>query len=322
MLAYTDPQAIPSEEGQSVLNPSKIAVVVCSVGRPDCLRALVPFLNKQCRAADQVVFVVTRHEDIGFDPTPLFSRGTKVTTLISKKGLPRQRNCGIKAVVNEADIIVFFDDDFLPSRHALAGIEIAFSELKEVGGMTGHLIADGINSEGLDVDFASRLIAKWDASLPFAAKEGRQLRIIRRGLAGLYGCNMAYRTSAIGTALFDERLPLYAWQEDIDFSARITGDRIKTDAFAGVHCGAKSGRETSGRRLGYSQIVNPWYLWRKGTMSARFGLRLALRNIAANHIRALYPEPWIDRAARATGNWLGIVDILRGQADPGRILNF
>lgn len=298
-------------------NPaSRLAVVICSAGRPDCLADLVPFLDNQSRPADRVIFSVPGPEHIGFDPAPRFGHGTRAEVIHPPKGLPRQRNAGLDALAGDADIVVFFDDDFLPSRHALAGIELAFAARGDVGGMTGHLIADGINGPGFDHTEAAEMVARWDSDHP----EPTEGRVLRRNLAGLYGCNMAYRVSSIGDARFDEALPLYGWQEDIDFAARISGARIKTDAFAGVHRGAKSGRETAGQRLGYSQIANTWYLWRKGTMTARFALRLATRNMAANHLRMLRPEPWIDRRARAIGNWRALFDVARGRADPGRIL--
>ncbi|MFC4731327.1 glycosyltransferase family 2 protein [Salipiger abyssi] len=300
---------------------TRIAVVICSVGRADCLRELVPALTAQTRPADRVLFVVTRPEDIGFDPAPLFPGATTAETVISEKGLPRQRNAGLDRIAGDCDIVVFYDDDFVPSRHALAGIETAFAALPEVNGMTGFLIADGINAPGFSVDDAEALVAEYDATVAPAGPE-RAFQVLREGLEGLYGCNMAYRMSAIGEARFDEALPLYGWQEDIDFAARIPGGRIKTDAFAGVHRGAKSGRETSGRRLGYSQIANTWYLWRKGTMSLKFAAKLALRNTAANHLKAWRPEPWIDRKGRAAGNRRAFAEIVSGRAHPSRILDF
>ncbi len=298
----------------------KIAVIICSVGRPDCLRQIVPALNNQTRPADRVLFVVTKPEDIGFDPAPLFGHGTRAETVIAAKGLPKQRNAGLDLVQHDCDYVVYYDDDFVPSRFALAGVERAFEAFPDVNGMTGHLIADGIHGTGISEDEAVRLVSAFDSRItdPAAAP----LSVLRRGLTGLYGCNMAYRISAIRTNRFDERLPLYAWQEDIDFAARIAGSRIKTNAFSGVHRGAKSGRETAGRRLGYSQVANPWYLWRKGTMPARFAFKLAFRNTVANHVKAIWPEPWIDRRARAFGNWIAIFDILAGRSDPGRILDF
>jgi hypothetical protein len=133
---------------------------------------------------------------------------------------------------------------------------------------------------------------------------------------------MAFRTTAIGSVRFDERLPLYGWQEDVDFSARIDGELIKTDAFVGVHCGVKAGRERRGEGLGYSQIANPLYLVRKGSMSRSHAIRHCTRNFLANHIRALHPEPWVDRRGRLRGNWIALFDCLRGRLDPERILQF
>jgi hypothetical protein len=37
-------------------------------------------------------------------------------------------------------------------------------------------------------------------------------------------------------------------------------------------------------------------------------------------MRALRPEPWVDRRGRARGNWLAMFDLLRGRVVPERIL--
>jgi GT2 family glycosyltransferase len=133
---------------------------------------------------------------------------------------------------------------------------------------------------------------------------------------------MAFRTSVIEDARFDENLPLYAWQEDIDFAGQLRrrGRVVKTRAFVGVHRGVGAAR-SSGVRLGYSQIVNPLYLVRKKTMPGWFATKLIMRNFVANHIRAVAPEPWIDRAGRLRGNWIAVGDVVRGRADPKRILS-
>ena len=138
----------------------------------------------------------------------------------------------------------------------------------------------------------------------------------------LYGCNMVLRTAAIGSDRFDEQLPLYGWQEDVDFAARIArrGPLRSTNAFTGVHRGAKGGR-TSGVRFGYSQVANIIYLCGKRTMGWRFGLNLLGRNILANHVRMFWPEPWADRRGRACGNWLAFADLMRGRLHPTRILD-
>ncbi|MEO0917296.1 MAG: family 2 glycosyl transferase [Pseudomonadota bacterium] len=292
---------------------TRIAVAVCSAGRPDALAAIIPSFAHQTRPADRVLVVVTRLDDLPWTTPP-----PGVEARIADKGLALQRNTALEMVMDDCDIVVFFDDDFIPSQHALAGVENVFATMPEVSGLTGIVLADGAVGPGISFVNAQRMVQEHDASIG-DTPPAWQVKV--RNIAGLYGCNMAYRLSAIRDLRFDEVLPLYGWQEDIDFSARVPGVLIRTNAMVGVHCGAKNGRETAGHRLGYSQIANPLYLWNKGTLSTRFAARLMLRNMAANHLRALRPEPWIDRLGRARGNWIAIADAVKGRIDPRRILN-
>ena len=94
---------------------------------------------------------------------------------------------------------------------------------------------------------------------------------------------------------------------------------IACSSVTGVHLGVSGGR-TSGKRLGYSQIANIVYLKRKGTMRAGFGNRLMTKNVLANTLRSVKPEPLIDRRGRLLGNVLAVVDCLRGEVDPRKIL--
>jgi hypothetical protein len=121
---------------------------------------------------------------------------------------------------------------------------------------------------------------------------------------------------------FDTRLPLYGWLEDLDFSRRMAafGRIVEAPALRGVHLATKVGR-TSGRRLGYSQIANPVYLTRKGTMSWPRAARIMTGNILANSAKSLRPEPWIDRKGRLQGNLLAFRDIVTGRCAPERILD-
>ncbi len=122
-------------------------------------------------------------------------------------------------------------------------------------------------------------------------------------------------------ARFDEALPLYAWQEDIDFSRQLApfGEIVQTQALTGVHLGVKRGR-TSGVRFGYSQVANPIYLMSKGTMSVAFGARHVARNLLANLAHLPWPEPHVDRYGRCKGNLLAVLDLLRGRLHPQRVL--
>jgi hypothetical protein len=81
--------------------------------------------------------------------------------------------------------------------------------------------------------------------------------------------------------------------------------------------GAKNGR-VSGQRLGYSQIANPLYMLRKGTMTLVKVADHILCNMASNFGRAAWPEPFVDRRGRVRGNLLAIWDVLRGRLEPER----
>ena len=240
----------------------------------------------------------------------------------SKPGTCVQRNAGLAALPPGIDIVAFFDDDYVPSSRCLEGIAHVFEAYPELVGATGQLLADGIHSAGVSVDTAMALVEAYDRTRPVDHPvTGPTGRITLRARTGLYGCNMALRMAAIGDERFDEQLPLYGWQEDVDFAARIAsrGPLRTTNSFAGVHRGAKGGR-TSGVRFGYSQVANIVYLCRKRTMSWPFGMQLMWRNILANHGRMLWSEPWTDRRGRAFGNWLAFGDMLRGRLHPTRIL--
>ncbi len=87
-----------------------------------------------------------------------------------------------------------------------------------------------------------------------------------------------------------------------------------------MHLGTKLGR-SPGRRLGYSQVANPIYLFRKGSYSFGRAAPSVGRNLAANADRSLQPESYIDRRGRLRGNGLAFLDLLRGRLALERILD-
>ncbi len=287
-----------------------VGVLVASCGRPAELGQLLDRLEKQTLAPKRVVLSVVEPDDL---PPEAASRAT---VLMGAKGSCVQRNRGLDLLVSECDVLFICDDDYLPSRRALEGMVALFDAWPDIAGANGRLIADGINSPGIGLEEATRLVEAADAEAPTTPK-------ILRDLDGLYGCNMAFRSSAIAAVRFDEALPLYGWQEDIDFSARLRpkGRIVASDAFQGVHRGVKAGR-TSGVRFGYSQVANPAYLTLKGTMRPRKAVGIVCGNVAANLIKVWRPEPWVDRRGRVKGNWLAVADLLRRRIRPARILDF
>ena len=294
----------------STQSPSRVAVVIASTGRPVELGRWVDHMRRQTVQPAALVYAVAKVTDL---PCPEDIREA-VTVVISDPGLPRQRNAGLEAVSESNDIIVYFDDDYVPSSYCIEGIDVWFRENQDIVAANGVLLADGINTAGISYEEAARIVACQDA-LP------RSEPTVLCELNGLYGCNMAYRIAAIGSDRFDEQLPLYAWQEDVDFATRVgrRGRIVKTNAFYGVHQGIKGAR-LPGLRLGYSQVVNPIYLARKGTLSISEAAKLVVKNMLMNHAKALFPERWVDRFGRCKGNWLAVRDVLLRRDHPGNIL--
>jgi GT2 family glycosyltransferase len=239
----------------------------------------------------------------------------KYTVLLGQQGLCLQRNRALSEAQKRSDLITFFDDDFLPAPDYLENVEKAFIEHPDWAVLRGVAVQDGAKGPGLSFD--AGLIALEEASSEYAPSI--ETRFSEQ--VGGYGCNMSIRTSVIKNARFDERLPLYGWQEDIDFSnqLRSRGRVLELNTLYGVHLGAKQGR-VSGLRLGYSQIINPIYLVRKGTMPTGFALNLIFRNFFANLVKSFWPEPYIDRFGRLRGNFLGVFHLIRGRIDPEYIL--
>jgi GT2 family glycosyltransferase len=255
---------------------------------------------------DRIVLCAPKADDIG----ELAEAGVDI--VIGPRGLTLQRNAIIERL-DDCDIVQFFDDDFVPETTYLAEIERTFAAQPDIVMITGNVVADGILGPGFDVAEARRKLADTPV------RGGDRLEPIKNG----YGCNMAARLSAVRAAecRFDERLPLYGWLEDVDFSGQLArrGRIVKLGSARGVHLGIKQGRQ-SGVRLGYSQIANAVYLARKGTCPWPRLLRQVVRNVTMNLARSLRPEPYIDRAGRLKGNLKAFRDLVAGRLDPQRIL--
>ncbi|MEQ1407314.1 glycosyltransferase [Neorhizobium sp. Rsf11] len=299
-----DPKAdVPSHRAAGVGRP-RIAVVFATRGRPQIVAASVRhFLATQTLRPDSLIVSCVDIADAG----DLVDH-PDVTVITGPAGLAAQRNTALGHVAAGTEIVAFFDDDFVADSQWLASALQIFRDESQVVGFTGRVLADGIKGPGIAFADAVRVV-----------ESGRPQQVWAEPFSP-YGCNMAFRFAAIGDTRFDERLVLYGWLEDRDFAAALAkrGGRLVKSAMAyGVHMGVKTGR-VSGRRLGYSQVINPLYMMGKGTMSLPKVVDHIFRNTASNFGRAAWPEPFIDRMGRAKGNLLAIADALRGRLEPER----
>ncbi len=280
----------------------RVAVGVATRGRPEFVRLVVERLRRQTlRPALMLVAYV--------DPSDVatLSEAADLVLIPAPAGLTRQRNAILERLPAQAEVVAFFDDDFWPHRQWLARALAAFDAAPDIVCVTGNLLANGAAGGEIDAQTALEWLARANPEACGGVEDD----------VSPYGCNMAFRRSALGDLRFDEALPLYGWLEDRDFAARAArggGRFVRVDAALGVHLGAGTGR-MSDRRLGYAQIANPIYLLRRGTMRPRDFARRVLTDLASNLCKAPRSAA---RRRRLLGNGVALAEALVGRCAPER----
>jgi GT2 family glycosyltransferase len=283
-------------------------VVICSVHRPEILSETVDSLvRRQSVPPREIIISVINQEHVA-EKTRAYSAVRVVVG--NRQGTCAQRNVAARLV--RTPYTLFLDDDVELASNYIESMEGLLYEDDGVVAATGFLTVDGAQGDvGLDREIARSCVANYIRKQTNYDHENGQ--------------NLFVRTQVFHHVLFDESLPLYGWLEDFDFATNVLryGRIVMNAGTCWAHIGAPSGR-TSGVRYGYSQIVNPLYLWRKNRKPGmhRVIFEHWLRYLASNGRRALIrlPTDRTDRAGRLTGNLIALSHILTGRVDPTYIL--
>ena len=286
-----------------------MVVGIATSGRSEILRYVISNIEAQTRPAELIIIAASSSSDVPAD----IVNSDRFLVIFNKGGLTAKRN-SILIHSSDADIICFFDDDFVPAPNYLMNVQNSFMTDEKLAGLTGLVIADGIHGSGIGIEESMRIIAEYVPNK----------RNFYRNVYSLYGCNMSFRYSVIQSAgiVFDEDLPLYGWLEDLEFSQQISkfgSLRLTSHAF-GIHLGVKKGRQ-SGRKFGYSQISNPIFIACKGNMSWNKAFSQIFRNLLKNAVLSLLPQTNVDRRGRLFGNWLAVCDLFSGRLHPLNIIS-
>ena len=287
----------------------KLVAVIPTLGRKRQISRLLSHLERQQRKPDEVIISAPDSTHV----EPYRSTSFPISYVFGQRGLSAQRNLALSHALPRSDIVTFFDDDFLPADSYLKIVADCFEAHSDWAVIMGRVVADGARHAGFTFEQGLALLRSAEASAPTKLEVTDHI--------GAYGCNMSMRSRLIGQLRFDERLVLYGWQEDIDFTSQLRrhGRIVQLSTAIGVHLGLKAGR-VSGVRFGYSQIANPVYLIKKGTVPAIFALRLIGRNVTANFLRSFWSEPYVDRRGRLKGNLLAAYHLMQGRIEPEYIL--
>jgi glycosyltransferase involved in cell wall biosynthesis len=291
----------------------KLGLVIATYRRADILEKVLRHLLAQPRVPDEIVISAVDATDI-----PNIANGAcNIQKVFGPAGSCSQRNRGISHLLGLVDVIAFIDDDFIVGDDYFLNMERMFAQDRAVLGFNGAIIADGADSAGFTFEEGLRFVEDYS--------KHKQKPVVIREVRGpdARGCNgnIAFRAAEIGALRFDEHLPLYGWQEDLDFCGALcrAGRTITSNLVWGVHLGTKRGKGSE-LRLGYSQMVNPIYIVRKGNMSLGYAFRLAANNFLANLFKSIHPESYIDRRGRLRGNLIGIFHLVTGRLTPEYIL--
>jgi succinoglycan biosynthesis transport protein ExoP len=287
--------------------PLNTTVVICSANRPQVLAGTIDsILRGQLVQPYEIVVSVFNQRHVAEQTVAL--PGVRVV-LSCVQGTCAQRNVAAKSV--RTAYTLFLDDDVELAPNFIQSMESLLGREKKAIAATGVLVVDGApGDKGLDRTLARSFAYSYTRKEPnYDHKEGQNLYV---------------RTKVFRKVLFDENLPLYGWLEDLDFATNCLryGRIIMNTETCFAHLATPSGR-TSGLRFGYSQIVNPFYLWRK---NGRPGLtQVILRHwllyIAYNCRRAVIkmPSDRNDRTGRFRGNMIALSHVLTGKIDPSHI---
>ena len=288
---------------------ASVAVIIASANRPNLLADAMRTCADQKGVAYRGVISVPDEGSLPEDRGLL----TGWQVVMGSRGASAQRNAALNVLLG-VEAVAFFDDDALLRADYLANALAFLQQHPEVVALTGRVLLDGA---------AKGEIPAAQAIEALAASAGETLTRRWRPTRELYGCNLVVRAPVAVSERFDERLPLYSWLEDHDFARRCMrrGQLAKVDDCVIVHRGAASGGRQAHRRLGYSQLMNPIYLFRKGSFPLWLAAWEIFRPVAKNLLYAVAGSSRSWRRERLDGNFTAAADAVRGRLTPERIVH-
>lgn len=138
----------------------KIAIGIVTAGRRDILSETIRVMATQIRPADEILICPANVSDL--DIACLEGFPSPVRVLTGRVGASAQRNVLLDAT--SADVIVFFDDDFLPANDFLFEVEQLFASNPTVVIATGTVLADGAAGPGFNHQEGEHLLSSLKSS--------------------------------------------------------------------------------------------------------------------------------------------------------------
>lgn len=278
------------------------SVIIASRGRSEILKETLESIWNQDDTPDEVIISVVEKSDL-----PISFTSKHVIVLFGSAGLCAQRNLGLKSINSQCNLVSFLDDDLELAPGYFSEVRSAFSKGSAIAGANGNILNEGCSRE-----YARGILCH--------AHDRQEIKSMQ-SLKSLYGCNMHFRKEYAIKEQFDERLLLYAWLEDYDYSSRISkhGPLFFIPTAKLCHLKEPSGRMDN-KKFGFAQIMNPFYIHRKGLLKINEYIKIHfLKVILSNSLKTMKAES--AGFARLSGNMIALRLILKGKILPEYIAN-
>lgn len=255
--------------GSGVSRALRLSVAICTKDRPEDVARCLAACARQTRLPDELLIVDASAaplapEKLPLGGTPLLRR---VQWLCCEPGLAKQRNMALDAA--KGDVLLFLDDDAEADSGVCAALTETFASDPAIAGacprVEGPYDPPGRWRFFCRVfmlpreDGRGQLQPSGFLAYPFRSGQANPIEI-----AGLPGCAMAYRRSAIEGLRFDAFFDGYGFMEDVDFSVR-AGQRGPLRYLPGVRVVHRESpmSRLEAAALGRMQAKNHAYVCRK-----------------------------------------------------------
>lgn len=277
-----------------------VTAVVCTRNRPIDLERVLLSLRWQDLQCVQIIVVDDSDEEQRRLTTEICERVGGPIEVHTKEtpGLTASRNLAMEHTTG--DLTAYFDDDVVLRPDFMAEMVQAFRDDPQLAGAGGSV--DDDHEYGWQWLRALAMIpgrksgkvyrSGWSTQLPRA----RTTRVHH-----LIGCNMVYRTDVMRRYRFNDDFQGYALGEDLEFSHRLHLDGHRLMSVGTARLWHITSLPKFDRAWGYREIVI-----RPITAGRRFSRAAFAVSSSVFLVTNLVRHP-----SRASGNWLGIRDVLR-----------
>jgi glycosyltransferase involved in cell wall biosynthesis len=277
-----------------------VSVVICTRNRPQDLERVLQSLSWQHTRYAEVLVIDDSDPERRGETAAVCERSDIPVTVLTKDtpGLTASRNLALSRV--SGALTMFLDDDVVLRPDYVAKIVGAFAAHTDLVGATGS--TDDDHEYGLTwLRHVLMVPGRPTGQVYPSGWAAQPPRRRTRDVQWLTGCNMTYRTSAVGSDRFNDEFQGYALGEDVEFSHRLHLGGHRLMSVGDAHVWHVTSLPKMDRAWGYREMVIRPIVG--GRRFNRFAFLISSFTFLLSNT--------MTNKERAAGNVLGIRDVLR-----------